>query len=135
MARTILTLLAVTFMFGIPMVFADGHTEPAAEEHTGPAFIKVGQSYRIETAGRMGIYTGKILKHEGGSWYLWEFQQSKIVEDEEGEKGIFGSGRRKIYYTSSMWVNINNVTFIKLIDDFRSEEYLEQLEAAAGAEE
>ena len=72
MARTILTLLAVTFMFGIPMVFADGHTERAAEEHTGPAFIKVGQSYRIETAGRMGIYTGKILKHEGGPWYLWE---------------------------------------------------------------
>ena len=79
------------------MVFADGHTEPAAEEHTGPAFIKVGQSYRIETAGRMGIYTGKILKHAGGPWYLWEFQQSKTVEDEEGEKGIFGNGRRKIY--------------------------------------
>ena len=102
------------------MVYADGHTEPVAEEHAGPAFIKVGQSYRIETAGRMGIYTGKILKHAGGPWYLWEFQQS---------------GRRKIYYTSTMWVNFNNVTFIKLIDDFRSEDYLGQLEAAAGVEE
>ena len=134
MACTILTLLAVTFMLGIPMLCADGHTEPTVEEHAGPAFIKVGQSYRIETAKPLGIYTGKILKHEGEPWYLWEFQQSETVEDEEGEKGILGNGRKKIYYTSTKWVNLNNVTFIELIDDFRSEKYLDQLDTAAGAD-
>ena len=60
----------------------------------------------------MGIYTGKILKHAGGPWYLWEFQQSKTVEDEEGEKVSLGTGVEK--YTKHLLCGLTLIMSLSL---------------------